>query len=47
MIEAERTFLEKALILHGNHCRMRDNPDLEAIRSQPHGAPLLRCRDDA
>jgi len=27
MIEAERTFLEKALILHGNHCRMRDNPD--------------------
>lgn len=27
MIEAERTFLEKALILHGNHCRMRDNPN--------------------
>lgn len=27
MIEAERTFLEKALILHANHCRVRDNPD--------------------
>jgi hypothetical protein len=27
MIEAERTFLEKALILHANHCRMRDDPN--------------------
>lgn len=27
MIEAERTFLEKALILHANHCRLRDDPN--------------------
>lgn len=26
MIEAERTFLEKALILHANFCRVRDDP---------------------
>ncbi|MBI3438509.1 MAG: nucleotidyl transferase AbiEii/AbiGii toxin family protein [Proteobacteria bacterium] len=27
MIEAERTFLEKALILHANYCRKRDDPE--------------------
>ena len=45
LIAAERTFWEKALILHGIHCGYRDEKN--SRRKQPHLAPLLPCRHDA